>query len=672
MEYYIENAYLRYGVDGEGRCVSFYNKETRREYISAPAPLWRLIYSVGQRAERPVFAAMQTAQTEASGESMTMTCRTLNCDDGSLDITLSLTFRLDGKALSVTSKIENRSDVTVAELLITAASGIHTVSGDPARDSIMWPARYGKIIPDPARSDLSVYSGFRKYERHDYLHTDLDLLYPGGSGSMPWYDLYSSGEGIYVGSHDTSCRTVCLHAERNVKTDLLSLGVSRYPFAGRGDTWEGAPIVYQPHTGDWRSGARVYRAFAERSGYFKAPALPGWVRNFEGWLRVILKPHHCEINWDYSQIPALYDGAAAAGLDTIFLLGWERGGFARMWPDFVADDTPRSEDSGSLGSLEELKAGIEYVHSRGGHVIMFLSYFLIDHKSDFYLHEGGDECTIKSIWGEDVPFAETYCGEATYRKLPNPPMPMYGACPGSGRWHEKMTALADYCLSLGADGVLYDLGGLKPYLCFAKGHDHKTPDTACASKAARFADLRRTVKSHGEDKIILMEHMVDCFNQHMDITHGSLMVPASKTAMPDMYRYTFPELVLTNRELGEDEKNYRDNINFTFIYGLAFDMTVYRCCGSMEDVPRYAEYMKKIIELRKRYAKYLHEGSFIGDDGFSASGPVRAKAYRAADGSVGVALWNTSHEQITSVVTADGGGEHTAVIEPDGAAFMIL
>jgi hypothetical protein len=340
-----------------------------------------------------------------------------------------------------------------------------------------------------------------------------------------------------------------------------------------------------------------------------------------------------------------------------------------MWPDFEAD----SNTVDGLGDVKELRDGIGYVHGKGGRVIMFLSYFLIDHKSDFYLKEGGDECTIRSVWDEDVPFAETYCGEGTYRKLPNPPMPMYGACPGSRKWHEKMKSLAKYCLDLGCDGVLYDLGGLKPYLCFSDRHDHKKPNLACASKADRFADLRSTVKAYGDDKIILMEHLVDCFNQHMDIAQSNHMYPASRTNVPDMYRYTFPELVLTNRELGEDEENYRDNINFTFIYGLAFDMTIYRCCGSMADIPHYAEYMKKIIGLRKKYKEYLHYGRFIGDDGFTvAEGQVRAKAYMASDGSIGVAVWNRRHENAEAVIANEHGERFSITLEADGVDFILI
>ena len=57
-----------------------------------------------------------------------------------------------------------------------------------------------------------------------------------------------------------------------------------------------------------------------------------------GWLRLIFKQHHCELNWSYADIPTMYDELEACGLKTLYLLGWEAGGFARLWPDFRVDE----------------------------------------------------------------------------------------------------------------------------------------------------------------------------------------------------------------------------------------------------------------------------------------------------------------------------------------------
>ena len=101
---------------------------------------------------------------------------------------------------------------------------------------------------------------------------------------MPWFDLYSGDEGLYVGSHDPSHQAICLHAERNVKINLLSLGVIRYPFVNPGEVWEGAPIIYQPHKGT--GGVRAHLPPLGRGErLFCAAKAPDWARHFEGWLR---------------------------------------------------------------------------------------------------------------------------------------------------------------------------------------------------------------------------------------------------------------------------------------------------------------------------------------------------------------------------------------------------
>ena len=639
---------FRYAINEQGFCGSVYNTVSCHEYIKIPGSIWKLVYSEGERVERPVFSAGQKFSVLRQNDtSFTLSWDSLRGDDRELALSLRLVFTMNGDELSVTSEIDNRDKISVMEFQLTAISGVSSLAGDPAKDIIMWPSNQGKRIPDPSRSDLSTYSGFRKYERHDQYHTDLDLLYP-GSGSMQWYDLCNDNEGIYVGSHNSLHHTICMHVERDVKTNILRLGIIQYPFAEPGEKWVSQPVVYSVHQGDWHAGSKIYRSWINTTGW-KAPEVPEWARQFRGWLRVILKPHHCEINWDYSKIPELYDEAAAAGLDTIYLLGWERGGFARLWPDYyLADD---------LGGEKLLKDGINYVHSKGGKVLMFLSYFLIDHQSEFYLKEGGDKCTIKSIWGEDVPFAETYCGEGTYRKIANPHMPMYAACPSVPLWQEKMIKSAKYCLDLGADGVLYDIGGTKPYFCYDTNHPHKKPSHSHAEKDLKYKGIREFVKTYGNDKIVLMEHSVDIFGQHMDIVHPCVFsFRPEDNIVQEMYRYTFPEIIMTNREMGQDEKNYKQNINYCFVQGISYDMTIFRCCGSLKDIPLYSSYMKEKIALRKKYSKYLMYGAYVDSDGFSVDDSrILAKGYIAKDGSIAVAAWNMSDEKIPFTITADNG-----------------
>lgn len=646
----LKNEFMTFSLNDKGEVCSIVNGYNGHEYCVKPGETFKLIYKEGDREERPVFGALQTPVITVDGNKMKVAYNTLKSDDRELDIKLVFDYTLEKNELSVTASIENNSDVTVVELQTTSFSGLRSLNGNPEKDYIMWSERQGIKVDNPAFADLSQSAGFRKYERHDFLHSDLDVLYPGRS-CMQCYVFCNDDEGIYVGSHDDTHQIICQHVERTIADNTLRLGIIKYPFVEPGEKYEARPIVYATLDGDWHKGVKIYRKWSESCGW-KAPVQPKWAKEFQGWLRCIFKTHHGEYNWTYKDIPRLFDQAQAAGLNTIFVLGWSRGGFAKMWPDYVVDDRQ--------GGAEELKKAIDYVHSKGGKLVMFLSYYLIDRKSEFYKN-GGDKCCVKDVWGFEYPFAETYCGEATYRKLPNQPMPMFAACSGSDEWHEKMKKSADYCLDLGCDGVLYDLGGLKPILCFAEGHDHDKPNFSHASKARRYAELRNNVKKFGDDKVIMQEHCVDIFAQSMDIIQPGGFNARNNTRT-EFFRYTFPEIVMTNREMGQDENNFVDNVNFTFIYGIAFDMTIYRCCGDLNDIPNYAKYMHKAIDLRKKYSDYFYDGTFVDTDGFATDKDVyRHKGYVTKDGRLGVAVWNWSDGDQCVVYTNTKTGKSVEV-----------
>lgn len=641
----IENEALRFAIDDLGHASSFVNKLSGHEYIVEGGELFKLIYAEKERTEIPVFASGQAFSVKAKADSMDLVYDGLQGDGRRLDVKLTLHFHLTDESLVVSADLVNHDKASIMEISLTALGGSRFIDGDGKDDYIAWPDHMGKKIPQPALRDLSVYAGFRKYERHDHLHTDLDCLYPARM-SMQWYDWTNGREGLYIGSHDTTGHTKCAHVERSAKTGLLQMGFIFYPMIETDEVYVGTDVVYQPHLGDWHTASKIYRAFMEESGYLKLTEQRPWAKEFKGWLRVILKPHHCELNWDYHDIPMLFDDARSAGLDTLFLLGWEKGGFARMWPDYEADER--------MGGEKVLKEGIEYVHSKGGKVIMFLSYSLIDHQSDFYKNGPGEECTMKTIWGDEIPFSETYCGEATYRKIPNPPMPMYMGCPGSDKWQDKMLKSADYLCSLGADGVLYDLGGLPAYFCYDKRHNHTKPSHSMEQKSQRFAQLRDRIREDGEDSIILMEHTVDIFNMNMDIVQGT-----NKADRPDdlieMYRYTFPEFVITNRESGQDQDDYRTMVNRSVILGLRFDMTIFRCCGLLKDIPLYRDYLVEVNRMLDEHKDTLLLGSFRDQDGFAIDNSlVKAKSFESKEGHLEVVVWNPADEdQQVTVELAD-------------------
>jgi hypothetical protein len=235
-----------------------------------------------------------------------------------------------------------------------------------------------------------------------------------------------------------------------------------------------------------------------------------------------------------------------------------------------------------------------------------------------------------------------------------------------------MEEAAEYCLGLGGDGVLYDIGGYPPYFCFDPAHPHAKPSLACATKAQNYQALRETVKRRGADNALLMEHNVDIYARAMDVCQGASTVPAPDHLL-EMYRWTFPELIMTNRECGQDEEDYLTRANYSFLYGLRFDMTIFRCCGTLSDIPRYAAYLKELNALRERHAAHLLRGRFEDNQGFAVDAPgIRAKAYRAEDGSLAVVAWNPTGGAGRFAVQGPSGGAVRAELGPNSVGVYAL
>ncbi len=668
-------------IDESGRVCSFYNRMTGHEYISIPGWFWKMIYQEGERLEIPIYSTGQEFTAVCRGNTLELVYKRIKADDRNLNIYMKLVFVMKDNELAATVMlVNNDASIQITEISITAVSGITSLGGEPKEDCLTVPEYLGRNIKEPYVKDLG-RTGFL-YRSNEQYHRDINLLYP-GRASMQWYDLNNKKEGIYVGSHDPSMQITNLHVERDVSHNSLRLCINKYVLTGIGEKWECAPIVFAVHKGDWHEGSKIYRRWIESAGIWTAPACVEWVRNLSGWLRIILKSQYGEINFKYSQLPDLFDEAYKNGINTLFLIGWEKNGFERLYPEYDVDED-------RLGGKEELTKAISYIHSKGGHIVFFVSYYLISFESDFYKYGGGKGITIRSVWNREITFNETHAGEGTMRMYANPLKPEYCACQDTILWQEKLREFADIVFSLGADAIMYDIGAYGPYLCFAKNHLHTKPYTNTCSKAGNYKKLKEYVRNKDSTNAIMMEFNVDIFGQHMDIAQPvSTMNPEQEFGI---YRYTFPELILTNRDCAHDEDNYKNKVNYSIFNGLRFDMSILRCRGRLSDIPRYTEYLSGMFKLLKEYRGFIYTGRFIDNEGFVIDNNlIKARAYQRRDGSIAVLVWNPDGERtqaftikaVDTTETADnaaaeinieaGNSDFTADAKPDrGCSIGIM
>jgi len=103
---------------------------------------------------------------------------------------------------------------------------------------------------------------------------------------------------------------------------------------------------------------------------------------------------------------------------------------------------------------------------------------------------------------------------------------------------------------------------------------------------------------------------------------------------------------VTNRYLHDEVKGWEKHLNYAFVFGLLFDIGLYRCrAKTIEVCHDYAEHVKKIIDLREPYRAFFTDGKFdLPDQTFPAG--VWAAKYTLGDKSI-LTLWNDTDTAVT-------------------------
>jgi hypothetical protein len=643
MTFTIENPKISFSIDESGDITSFKNKTTGVELIEKRDCFFRLIYKDEKIDENTINGSNQEYEIISTEEQITVAVSSLKKDNKSFDISAEFIFRLQDEDIISSYELTNNSDVDVMEINFPMIKGVKSISKDYANDSIYIPKGSGYVICNPHDVNYSDLVNIRKYEGPEREHTNFYAAYP-GDAAMQWYELDGDRGGLYMASYDTTWQTTLLALEKDTKSGLLSFGFIKYPFLKKGMSEKSMDFHVSLHEKDWHYGAKKYRKWANATWWTK-PESPEWMKEFNGWLRIIMKNQYGAMNFKYEDMERLYKQTDETHMNTLFVLGWIPGGFSKKWPEFVADD--------DLGGEAEFKKQIEAIHKKGGKVFAFVSYFIIDPDTDYY-KETGHKIALKNVWGREVLFSETYYDEGTWRKIINGNKPMIAMCPSTPEWQQKMLEVADSALSYGVDGVLYDIGGSLPHACHDESHPHEKPTLAFATKDKNYRELRENIKKANPNAVIAMENSVDIFGQYMDLAQptGSCNYEfwhntkaGGSGAFPEMYRYTFPEHAVTNRDNGHDEVNMKKHVNYAFLFGMRYDMSIFRCKGELDEIPNYKNYLAKVNKLRLENDILLN-GSYCDEDYFeNRNQNVFAKSYIDGE-TLAIALWNdTDTEQ---------------------------
>jgi hypothetical protein len=437
-----------------------------------------------------------------------------------------------------------------------------------------------------------------------------------GQASMPWLDLHSSTNGLYLASYDPGLLYTSLTAMADPEAECSGLAISKYVgLAASGARWKSGLYGVGLHDGDWHWGADRYRNWAER--HMQPPRVPAWFRR-----RHALMAHY-DFKWqdgtichDFADIPMLYDRATAEGIDHLFLAGWSSGGFDKLYPEFYPDL--------ELGTMLDFARGINYARRAGGFVTLYINTALFGQSSQ-YADRLGRRWAVRNRDGSllqrhffDEDFYVHCRGVPAYQRLMRDTVSWLATC-------------------FGVSGVYLDcFAAISPHLCFDTSHGHPHAGSWNQDAVRTLMGIEESLRGNTPDVFTMIEGCGDAFAQYVSaqLIHAWI-VPES---LPEMYRYVYPEHCLVDMVYPSKGQKFRaprissqayEQLYRSLVVGVFlwfYDQEDARYCNFRTD-PQMWEEIKRCLALRESAWPFFAYGRFMDDVGVNVTPGLVAKLY---------------------------------------------
>jgi len=515
----------------------------------------------------------------------------------------------------------------IKELVFPCFSGAGLNDG---KTKIYWPFQLGQCFTNP----------------EDFGERSFD--YPSLGGTMAWFTLNNGNSGIYFACHDS---------ERAGKRFKLGYDSNRKSFSTKilfpvnSNEFTIPPVIIKPYSGTWHLASKTYRSWYDAN--FKIAEVSDWARRCEGYMLTILKQQNGDVMYTYPEIDKLGTIADKLNFSIVGLWGRGVGGHDRYYPNYMPDNL--------LGGRTEIVKAIERLHDKGFKVMVYTNGKIIDTSTDYYLYNGIETIILNDKKQPVLEFWKKHKNSA--------PVIFSTACPGSSKWRQTMFDLALDAQSMGVDVFYIDqLGQQSPLIgtCYNSFHDHELPQEAFASYRIKlYQEIRTELKKRNPDVCIMTEGINDAILGEVDLFQGIPTHLSIPFLYPEIFRYTFPEVICITQN--SDPALIRYDANFSTLYGLRHEImsrypadarylqegiipseTDYSNITGPPDVVKFggypaeelARYTHDLFQFENDNAEFLRYGKFIDDIGLSIKGSdIVAKGFQS-DNRIGVVVWN--------------------------------
>ena len=606
--------------------------------------LWRLYYNTPEQKEIEITAADATPQVSMERDTIRIDYSSL----GGKAFALHLRIWPEEGQLRFGAALENHEPHTVIRELQYPLIGHLQL---PEGYKLLTTHTGGQLFDNPVRKIANVDTR-ALYMTPAQKFRQYDLQYPRNAASN-CFAFTGEKDGLYFGSHDTSLQQTW-HGLRaypdegsigHVTEDFkhLEAGFYRYPNAMCGDRWSNDASVIVPYTGDWTATSRIYRRWAD-TWWHHAP-VPQWVQDMTGWQRIIFKHQYGEYLRKYTDLPGRIARAGeSVGCNAVLAFGWWKEGMDNGYPNYTIDDTQGGEQAWKQAIADYRKGSAGTALPVKNRLLLYFNGRLIDVESDFYRCGSGSQVSNKDNTGREFTEHYKFTGEGT--TLGYYDSRTFVIADMSKRlWRDQLIAWADRAMDYGADAVFYDqLGVAEEFPNWDLSREYPVQDIFTGRyKAEALKEIRDHIKARNPEFALGTEWLSDCTSQFCDFVH-IVEFTALPESFPEWFRYTFPEVVWSDRCVRDDNDVPR-RVNNTLLKGLRNDIEVFRCRGLIDETPVYQQHLAQVNAIRHAFPELLLEGRYTATDGFRCTNPaLTARSYTEGN-RMAVVVTNTGEKR---------------------------
>ena len=171
-------------------------------------------------------------------------------------------------------------------------------------------------------------------------------------------------------------------------------------------------------------------------------------------------------------------------------------------------------------------------------------------------------------------------------------------------------------------------------------------------------DILHQAEENGPEFGFFSEHITDVYAQYLDCIHGMYTSPygnESKDHFPELFRYTFPECMMTVRN-GNPFMDPR-LVNYAIAYGMKYEMEIRYVTDKefllADKAPEKRQYAHDMAKLRRRHEDALLLGTFLDDEGVTAGNGLVVKRFHGEKEDA-LVIWNDSEEETLPQVKVEG------------------